>query len=170
MDTDTAPAAASPIDVLALIADAPAIQMRATFESEGETFDLTLALFDRARVQQIQRAVMVKEFERGGRVSEHVDDRKLRQLLTPSVLSWSGLTGRKLAVYCRKALPPVHVNGHADALAKELPCEPRTVQFLMEHALAVRPDGTRGFTDWLWEQLTGAADKLAAVEAEKKSS
>ena len=79
--------------------------------------------------------------------------------------SWDGLTGAKLAVFCRRK---VDLNGNAAALEQPLPCDMPVRLFLLEHAVAVKATGLVSFGDWLWEQLTGAADIIADQDEEKK--
>jgi hypothetical protein len=155
--------------ILELIAAAPARVTTAHFESEGEGFDLTLRLFSRADLERIRKACMRRVFDRDARqVVDNVDERKLREYLaTHAIVDWDGLTGHKLAVFARRN---VALNGNAEALRTALPFDQKVAIFLLEQAVCIRDSGTVGFGDWLWEQVTGAAETFAQVDAEKKTS
>ena len=156
-------------DVLALFEQAPARVVDATFTSEGEEFEVTLKLFSRSELERVRKSCMRKVFHRDARqVLDEVDDKKLRDYLAHQVLTgWTGLTGRKLFHFGRRA---ISLNGQADALSKELPYDPKVADVLLQHAVCVRDSGTIGFGDWLWEQAMGAAEQFDQITEEKKIS
>lgn len=158
------------IDVLKLIEDAPQKILTPTFESEGESFKLELAAYSRAEIQKLRRKGIRRVFDRKNREwRDEPDDDKIQEELAKAIHGWEGLTGSKLAHYCRKN-PNISIDGRREAMESEIPCDLRYRQFILKHAVCLRDGGTMlGFADWVLEQLTGAADEMAVIEEKKEA-
>lgn len=161
---------AADFDVLDLIEHAPQKIFAPRFESEGESFGLELTAYSRADIQKIRQKGIKRIFDRKNReYRDEVDDDKIQAQLADAIQSWSGLTGNKLATFCRRN-PNVSIDGRREILDRELPCDPRTKAFMLKYAVCVREGGGMlGFADWVFEQLTGAAEEMAVIEQKKET-
>ena len=157
-------------EILKLIADAPLKVVPVHFESDGEEFDLELQAFSRAELQKLRRKGIKPIFDREARAwRDEADDDRIQEFLADTAIkSWTGLTGTKLAHFCRHT---VNLDGNREDLEKELPCTLEVRRFILKHAMYARKSGIPiGFADWLLEQLTGAAEEIGVVEEEKKDT